>query len=232
MEYCFRKMMQPQDVVEDVPVKSILRISLPMLMTAGMSFLMSQTGVIMLGMFRSEQDVGYYSVAVNLATLTSFFLTAVNSMSAPKFSELYCTNRMDDLFFVAKKSAKLIFWITTPILLCLVFLGKPILWILYGKEFVAAFPAMFFLIVGQFVNSISGSTGIFMNMTAHQNVLKNIMLISALINISLNLVLIPLFGICGSAMAAMTGTCFWNITTLLYIKLKYGRTVGYLPLLS
>jgi O-antigen/teichoic acid export membrane protein len=39
-----------------------------MLMTAAMSFIIGQTGVIMLGMSRSEAEVGYYAIAVKLAT--------------------------------------------------------------------------------------------------------------------------------------------------------------------
>jgi O-antigen/teichoic acid export membrane protein len=192
---------------------------------------MSQTGVIMLGMFRSEQEVGYYSVAVKLATLTTFMLAAINSMSASKFSELFCTGQIDDLFFVAKKSAKLIFWTTTPILLCLVLFGKFIISILFGKEFIAAFPAMIFLAIGQFANSISGSTGMFMNMTKHQKVFRNIMLLATIINIVVNLLLIPSVGIIGAGIAAMVSTGFWNSVTLLYIKRTYGKLVGYVPFL-
>jgi O-antigen/teichoic acid export membrane protein len=107
-----------------------LAISFPMLMTATMAFVIGQTGVIMLGMFRSEAEVGYYAIAVKLGTLTAFILHAVNSMAAPRFSELFHSDKMDELFHVAKKSAKLIFWTTAPILLGLIVLGKPVLKIL------------------------------------------------------------------------------------------------------
>ena len=39
----------------------------------------------------------------------------------------------------------------------------------------------------------------------------------------------PTYGILGAAFAAMFSLCFWNITTLIYIKLKFGRTTGYFP---
>ena len=84
--------------VHHVAVKDILSLSLPMFMTATMTFIIGQTGVIMLGIFCSEAEVGYYSVAVKLATLTNFMISAVNSMSAPKFSELFHTEKMDELF--------------------------------------------------------------------------------------------------------------------------------------
>jgi O-antigen/teichoic acid export membrane protein len=183
----------------------------------------------MLGIYRSESEVGYYSIAVKLATLTAFVLQAINTMAAPKFSELYHTGKMDELFHVARKSTKLIFWTTIPILVVLVLFGKPILGLLFGRDFTVAYPAMVLLIVGQFANSISGSTGNFMNMTGRQKIFRNIIFLSALINIVLCFVLIPRFGINGAAFAGMISLSFWNIYTLIYIKIHFGSSIGYIP---
>ena len=229
MELAFKKRMQPDDNVHSMPGRTILSISFPMLMTATMMFLIGQTGVLMLGMFRTEAEVGYYAIAVKLATLTTFVLQAVNSMAGPKFSELFYTGKIDELFHIAKKSAKLIFAITLPILLCFLIFGKLILSIVFGQDFAIAYPALVPLLIGQFVSSISGSTGIFMNMTGNQIVFRNIMFIATVLNVGLNLWLIPVIGFIGAALAAMISLCFWNITTLIYIKLKFGKTTGYFP---
>lgn len=194
-----------------------------------MTFIIGQTGVIMLGIFRPEAEVGYYSVAVRLATLTSFILQAINSMAGPKFSELYHSGKIDELFYVAQKSAKLIFWTTSPILLGFIILGKPILHLVFGAEFTVAYLPLLLLVLGQFVHSISGSTGLFMNMTGNQNVVRNILFIAAISNIGLNILLTPDYGIYGAATAAMVSIAGWNIATLLYIKLKFGKTTGYFP---
>ncbi len=227
--YVFKKRMQTHDIVVSMSVKAILTLSLPMFMSAAMALIISQTSVIMLGIFRPESDTGYYSVAVKLATLTSFILAAMNSIAAPKFSELFHTGQINELFRVAKKSTKLIFWTTTPILILLILSGRFILYFLFGQEYTIAYWAMICLIMGQFVHSISGSTGIFMNMTGNQKILRNIMIITVFMNIFLNLTLIPLLGINGAAIADMISTVGWNLLSLAYIKIKYGKTVGYIP---
>lgn len=232
MQVEFKKKNQPHDVVNDIPVKSIIALSFPMLMTTATSFVIGQTGVLMLGMFRSAAEVGYYDIAVKLATLTTFVLSAVNTMAAPKFSELFHSGNMEELFYVAQKSAKLIFWTTAPILAGLLVLGKPIIKLLFGPEFTAAYGAMALLVIGQFINSISGSTGYFMNMTGNQNVFRNIILGAAVVTVGLGFALIPPFGVIGAAFAGMAGLAFWNIVTLVYIKLKYGRIIGYLPCIN
>ncbi len=232
MVYSFRKKMAPNDKVRPMSARKILSISLPMLMTATMTFIIGQTGVIMLGIFRSEAEVGYYAIAVKLATLTSFLLNAVNSMAGPKFSELFHTNKMDELFHVAKKSAKLIFWTTTPILLAFIILGRPVLHIAFGPEFTVAYPALVLLTIGQFVYSISGATGLFMNMTGNQIVFMTIVFIAAATNIGLNLLFTPEYGIYGAALSGMVSLMGWNIAILCYIKLKFGKTTGYFPTLA
>ena len=229
MQFTFRKRITPGDVIGDSSIRSIVTLSLPMLMTTSMSFLIGKSGVIILGIFRPEAEVGYYSVAVTLATLSIFVLQAINSMSAAKFSELYHSGRVEELFYVARKSAKLIFWTTAPMLVFLIALGNPVISLLYGEAFSVAYPALVILAVGQFINCISGSTGMFMNMTGHQVVLRNIMVSAAVINIVLNLLLTPRFGMIGAAFAGMFSISYWNIYTLVFIHRKFGRSTGYFP---
>jgi len=229
MEYAFKKRMAPQDIVHSMTAREILFISLPMLMTSMMVFIIGQTGILMLGIFRPEADVGYYAIAVKLATLTSFMLQAVNSMAGPRFSELFSLNKTDELFYVARKSAKLIFWITSPILLGLIVFGKPILSVAFGATFSMAYPALVILVIGQFVHSISGATGLFMNMIGKQKTFHNIMFLTLIANVVLNLLLIPKYGIYGAALTAMVSLSGWNIATLCYMKRVFGRTTGYFP---
>lgn len=229
MLFSFKKQILNYSNIYTISIKKIIQISFPMLMTASMNFVIAQTGIILLGVFKYTSDVGYYSVAIKLATLTTFILHAVNSMSASKFSELYHSNNTKDLFYIAKKSTKLIFFLTVPILVALLIFGKNILAFLYGDVFQLAYIPLIILVVGQFFNSISGSTGIFLNMTGHQIILRNIMAAAAILNIVLNLLLIPLFGITGAAIAAMLCTIMWNLIAMVFIKRKFNFMIGYFP---
>ncbi len=229
MESSFKGKMQPRDIIQPLPVRSILSISLPMLVTGVLTFIMEEAGVILLGIFRSQAEVGYYAIAVKLAGLTTILLLAVNAMAAPKFSELFHAGNMDALFRVAKKSARLVFWTSTPILIGFALFGRPLLSMLFGASFAVAYPALVLLVLGQFVKAISGSTDFFMNMTGNQTVFRNIMLCSAILNIGLNLLLIPKVGILGAALTAATSLAFWNVVALFSMKRRFGRTIAYLP---
>jgi O-antigen/teichoic acid export membrane protein len=150
-------------------------------------------------------------------------------MAAPRFSELFHTGKMDELFHVAKKSTKLILWTTTPIMLALLLFGVYILRYLYGDVFTVSYPALVILLIGYFISMASGVNGLFMNMTGNQKTFRNIMLFAAGANIGLNVILIPALGIYGAALATTISLSVWNITTLICMKRKFGRTTGYFP---
>jgi len=228
MDRAFRHKMQSGDQIQEIRAESILSISLPMLMTTSMQIIISQAGIIILGMHRPTAEVGYYAVAVRLATLTTFVLSAINTMSAPKFSELYHQGQTEELLRVARKSTGLIAWVTVPILAGLLILGKQFLH-LFGPEFTIAYPALFILITGQFINSISGSTGLLMNMTNNHNQLFLMMMGAALINLTINLFLTPTHGLTSAAIAAAVSQIFWNTGALFFIYKRFKCFIGYIP---
>jgi len=228
----FKERMDIHDVFVPVSYRQIVAISSPMMMTTSIHFIISQTGIVLLGIFRNEADVGYYSIALKLSTLTVFALYAINSMAAPKFSELYANGRIDELFLLAQKSSKLIFFVTVPILFFLIIFGKPLISIAFGNEFTKAYLVLVLLVIGQFVSSAAGSTGYFMNMTGNQIVFRNIMIFTGIFNILFSLFFIRLLGIYGAAIASTLSLALWNIWVLLYLKKRYGKTLCYLPLVG
>jgi len=214
-------------------LKELLQVSFPMFLTALLQLLMEYTGVFLLGAFSTANEVGIYSIAVRLAMVTSFILIAVNTIIAPKFAELYWNNRGDDLKNIVSFSSRIIFWSSVPILAVLIafphfFMG------LFGAEFSGsrAQLSLIILCIGQIVNALSGSVGYFLIMTGGQRVFRNIVFFSALLNILLNVVLIPRLGMIGASLATTSSLICWNITSLLYIRAKYGINTFYLPLLG
>ena len=134
--------------------KEILKVSLPMLLTSSMTLVMGWTDIIMLGVFMSEEEVGVYSVVVKIAVITSIFLMAINTIAAPKFSELYSKRDMEGLKNIAQSSTKMIFYSTLPIILVLTLFPKFILGI-FGEDFIIGIGALWILMFGQLVNTIT-----------------------------------------------------------------------------
>lgn len=230
--YCVAKKIKsiPKNILPSLPPFKILKISFPMMVVAFSILIMGSVDTIMIGAFSTIENVGIYNIALRLASITSFALYAINTIAAPKFSELYWSKKNDDLKTTISYSAKLIFWMSVPILI--LFLFFPIFFLsIFGEEFIQGKYALIFLTIGQFVNAASGSVGYFLNMTGRQSVFRNIIIIATLTNILLNYIFIPKYGITGAALATMISISFWNITATVYTKIKINIRTFYIPIL-
>ena len=91
----------------------------------------------------------------------------------------------------------------------------------FGEQFVSGVLCLNILIAGQLINVLCGSVGYILNMTEYQNVFKWIIIFSVVINIVLNIALIPLHGIFGAAVASMISLILWNILSCIYVYKKF-----------
>jgi len=216
--YYFSKIKLTETSVE-ISFKNIVNRSGPMAISAITYLLMQSVDVILLSKYTSFDRVAFYSVAIKLTTIISIVLASVNTVYAPSFSEWYNLKDFESLKNGIKKSTRLIFLLTFPAII-IVFLFSKFILGLFGTEYIVAQNSLWVLLVGQAVNALCGSVGVYMNMTGKQIVFQRILIAAFVINIILNLVLIPRYDILGAAIATTISTIFWNILTTLYIYKK------------
>lgn len=197
---------------------TLLNISLPILISNSLCLFMGWTDKILLGAFKTESDVGIYNVAFKLSTLTSIPLFAFNSIAAPKFAQFYGNGDIRSLAKLAQQVTKLIFWITIPILV-MFFVFPSFFLKIFGEEFQVGKNALIMMTAGQLVNTMSGPVAYILNMTGKQKIFRNAMFFVAIVNITLNLIFIPKYGINGTAFSNMVSVMLLNI--LLFIAVRY-----------
>jgi O-antigen/teichoic acid export membrane protein len=78
----------------------------------------------------------------------------------------------------------------------------------FGAE--EASPALRILLIGAAFNAISGPVLTLMNMTGAERRARDIVAVSAVLNLGLNVLWIPRFGIVGAAWATTLSTVLWN----------------------
>ena len=200
--------------------KNILKTSYPMLLSGSSLILMGWIDSFMIGIMSNNiSDLGIYNIAVRISTAGSMILFSINSIAAPKISELYFKNKNEELKLIISNATKLIFFFTIPILIILVLIPKFLLG-MFGDDFSKGYIAMRILCIGQFFNAFCGSVGYIMQLTGNERKFQRIVMIALFVNIVLNYVLIPDYGINGAAFASMSSMLLWNVHSLIYIKNK------------
>lgn len=200
--------------------KDLLRLSFPLLLSAAFIFISNWTDIFMLGIMASKSEVGIYNVAYKLASISLIVISAVNTVLAPKISELYSRNDISTISIEIKRSTWMITAATIPIFLILVIFSKEIL-SFFGDEFVQGQKLLIVVSVGLLFNALSGSVGQVMSMTSHQKELRNFTLISAATNILLNYFLIKSQGALGAALASVSSNVLLNVMCIVYVKRKF-----------
>ena len=193
-----------------------VRSLLPLSFIAGMQVINSQADIFMLGVMTSKEEVGAYRVAAQGATLVMLASTAVNVVIAPQITRLYHAGEMARLQRMVTLSARLILAASLPLALLFIIFAKPLIGLVFGADFVMAALALAILCGGQLFSSAVGSVGFLLNMTGHESDAARGMILAVLVNILLNFLLIPKYGINGSAVATAASLVVWNV--LLFIR--------------
>jgi len=217
--------------VEAIRTGALVKVAFPMLLTGSYTFFLQWTGALVLGMMRSETELGVYGAAIKAAALLTFTLTSVNSIAAAKFSECHASGDMTGLRKVAAYSTRMVFWTTVPMAVIFLAFPGPIMK-LFDETAASGATCLIILTAGSLMNAMAGPVGTILNMTGHQVTYQRMVLSGALVNVILNFALVPGLGINGSAIAGTVSMFVWNIAAILYIKKKFGFLTLYVPSLK
>lgn len=204
--------------------------ALQMMFASSLIYVQGRTGVIISGLLLNAGDAGTYAAMERLTDAALLGLASVNTLIAPTFAAIHAQGRRHDLQRYARWGA----WGSTSFMLAavlpLVLFGRPILR-LFGDQFVPGYPVLLVLLVGVAVNAACGSVGLLLQMTNHQRDVLIIAFAGLCLNVLLSLLLIPRYGILGTAIANSAAMVLWNISMLLVVRYRLGVwcCVGRLP---
>lgn len=190
--------------------KEVIKYSLPMIIGSMMAVIMSNIDIIMIGNMLNKQDVAVYNVASKIATFPSILLTVLNTVFPPIVAKLYHDGELDKLRKMYKLSARSLALISSIIIILIVIFRNSLLGY-YGSEFLEGKYVIIFRGIGQLINASVGSVWYIVCMTGRPKVNMIGKILAAIINIILNIILIPIWGISGAALASMIAVGFVNI---------------------
>jgi O-antigen/teichoic acid export membrane protein len=186
-----------------------------------MVLLLNWTDILMLGVMKSEKEVGIYNAAFKIGFIVLIIISTINVIIVPKISELFQEGKFIELKKLLNRSTQLITILTLPVVLVLVIFGKYIL-AQFGNEFILGYNVLIIITLSSFYSSICGNVDQILNFTNNQSVLMKINIFSLVLNIILNFFLIDNYGIEGAATASLISTIFLNTFCVIYIKRKLG----------
>lgn len=228
----FHQPASKEMLLETANHQEVLSVAFPMLMTYAAFLVTNSADVFLLKSYHVGTDmVGIYKTCTNISMLAATLLVALNTTVQPKITQLYTQKNLEEVQRIACKSSKLIFLLSLPVFIILLFFSKYVMW-LYGAEFMKGALCLSILTVGQVLNTSCGPVAQLLNATGYHKQFRNISFFGAIVNIIINLLLIPAYGIEGAAVANAISMILWNVVGTFYIKQRFGFYIVYLPFIN
>ena len=182
--------------------KNILTNSYHYIISGMMITLYSHTATFFLKQICNSEEVGYYTLANTIANMWTFVLTAIIDSMYPTIVTLH----KEDLEEFKKKNRQLyciVFYVSVVVSLGFLMLGKTFVLLLYGEQFIGAVRPLIILSFSIAFSYLGVSRNSWVLCMKKQRYLKWMYFIAAIINISLNILLIPVHGCFGAAISAL-----------------------------
>jgi O-antigen/teichoic acid export membrane protein len=195
-------------------LRNIISYSTPLLFVGFLEYFLSWTDTLMLGSLSTIKDVGIYRAASQVPFVMTFFLIAISSIYAPIAANLFHKKEMSRFANMFKTTTRWISYAVIPIFVFILFSAKEIM-MLFGKGYAeTGYIIIIILSFGQLVNCVTGSVGYTLTMTGKQGIALIFSITLLAVNIVLNLLLIPKYGVLGAAIASSISAASINLAKL------------------
>jgi len=191
--------------------RELIAFSLPLLGVAMLNLIIGWADTIMLGLFKTSQEVGLYNVASPLANFISAPLVAMALIYMPVTSGLYAQRLIPE---IRRNFSVLTRWLcsaTMPLFLILFLFPETVLSFLFGSSYSLAANALRILSLGFIISNLLGPNRAALVAMGKSRFIVWATLVTAVLNIGLNIALIPPLGIEGAAIAATVALVSINL---------------------
>lgn len=178
-------------------------------------------GQVILGVWGTAEEVAVFSVALKLASITSFVMFAVNRVAAPKFAALHSEGDTLGLSLAVRHSKRIMLLGSLPILIIFLLLPDFVLG-LFGSEYQSGAWILRLLALVQLMSVWVGSVSYLLIMTGEEKTHRNNVIFATLVSCSIGIAVVQNNAMMGAVL--VSALCVLIVSLLsglaVYRKLK------------
>jgi O-antigen/teichoic acid export membrane protein len=169
--------------------------------------------IILVKRMLGYEKVGIYSIAAHLIDMLQIASNVVGGLLLVKLSD---SNNDIEKWNIMKKLLMAFFVLLLVANLGFIVLGKFLIGTLYGSSFIPVYYVYLWLIPASFGLSFGSLFNMYLNSKGFPVISIILPAISLIVNVLLNVILIPAWGIAGAAIATSIAYLLWFIMIILY----------------
>lgn len=178
----------------------LISFSLPLFFAQFLGLVFGWGDSLMIGYFLDPTAVGIYRIAHSLSVFLSVFLMSFGSIFYPMMTEFLAKKKHNMIKTTYVAVSRLVFLITLPLFLIFVFFSSQIINIFFGRDYVLGSLSLIILSAGVLVSIFFGPAAHAIQTFGNTRFLFKVQFFNLLLNLGLNVLLIPVLGIEGAAL--------------------------------
>ncbi len=205
--------------------KEVFYFSIPTSITALSSFLLAYADIILIGFYMAPADVGIYSAASPASRLILAFTMAVYAVLIPTVSEHHARGDQRQIKRYFRTSIAGLGIVVVPATLIGAAFPSQIIGLLFSSKYLDAASSFRILVLGVAALSLfMTNSAIFQGMGRAKTPMR-ILLVFATLDVLLNIVLIPIYGIEGAALSTALASAGAGLTSTVALA-KHLNSIG------
>lgn len=186
-----------------ITARYLLRYSKPFILANLLVTIYTQMDRIMVGTMANDAEVGIYSAAMTIANLWIFIPNAIIDSARPLIMEQKAMGKQGLYLMRYKQLYAGISWISLAAGIFFTVFSKPVIWIIYGEQYMTSVPVLMILIWSRWFSLLGVARNIWMVCEDKSRYVKWFIGIGAFLNVVFNYILIPIWGASGAAVATL-----------------------------
>lgn len=182
------------------------------------SYLVLRVDIYMLNIMKGLNSVGLYSIATNFFDGMNLLASSTALVLFPLMSEKHT-----DGYNILKKGLRLVFFAIVPIVILSIVLIKPAVLIIFGKEFLPAVLPFCILSIALIFWSMSTIINQYYASLKFPIFIIWLWLFGLLLNIALNLIFVPKYGIIAAAVSSLITYFLIWLVSFINVKSEHAK---------
>jgi len=179
-----------------------IKEALPFGITSFSGLIYTYIDSVMLSLIQGNEVVGWYNAAYKIILVLLFIPGTINITLFPSMSKLHISSR-DSLKLITEKYFKLMIIISIPLGALITILADKIIFLLFGYEYQQSIIALQILVWTIVFTFIGAAFVRLLEASNRQVIITKISLICVVVNVLLNLILIPKFSYIGACISTV-----------------------------
>jgi O-antigen/teichoic acid export membrane protein len=209
-----------KDVINQPLDNEIVKFSFPLLLVGLLGMLMHWIDILMLGYYLNPNEVGIYQPAVRTTGIIRLFLISFTGIFTPMMSEFIANNLKKEMKNIYQLTVRWMLTLSLPFFIIALTRSEQIM-NLFGNQYIIGSNIIIILMVGMLFQAIGNPAGSTLVMAGKTKLVLINTIIVALLNIGINIYLIPKLGLAGAALGTAISLIILCAVRIIQVLILY-----------